>query len=187
MPAFTHAIGFDDVPFGRQHRGDVRIIGTVWARTTLHGVVSGKVRRDGRNSTSELARLTGESLFRPHLHLILLQGVALAGFNVVDAYQLSEVTRLPVLIVARREPNMDRIRAALLEQVPGGKRKWKLIEKLGPMEPLREVWVQRVNISEKDAGVALHHLTLTGNIPEPLRSAHLIAGGVGTGHSRGRT
>ncbi|AWN22541.1 DUF99 domain-containing protein [Deinococcus irradiatisoli] len=187
MPAFTHAIGFDDVPFERDWRGDVRIIGTVYAQTTLHGVVSGKVRRDGRNSTAELTRLVDTSLFRPHLHLILLQGVTLAGFNVVDARALSAATGLPVLVVARREPDLARIRSALLEKVPGGKRKWKLIEKLGPMEELRGVYVQRVNLTFKEAGVALHHLTLTGHIPEPLRAAHLIAGGVGTGHSRGRT
>lgn len=187
MPAFTHAIGFDDTPFDRAHRGDVRVVGTIYAQHTLHGVVSGKVRRDGRNSTAELARLTNTSLFKPHLHLILLQGVALAGFNVVDAYKLSDLTGLPVLIVARKEPNMARIRSALLEHVQGGARKWRLIEKLGPMEPLRGVYVQRVGISEKDAGVALYHLTQTGHIPEPLRAAHIIAGGMGTGHSRGRT
>lgn len=187
MPAFTHAIGFDDTPFNRNHRGDVPIVGTIYAQTVLHGVVSGKVRRDGRNSTAELARLTNESLFKPHLHLIMLQGVALAGFNVVDAYKLSDLTGLPVLVVARKQPNMERIRRALLEHVSGGARKWRLIERLGQMEPLREVFVQRVNISEKDAGVALFHLTQTGHIPEPLRAAHLIAGGIGTGHSRGRT
>ncbi|AZI43574.1 DUF99 family protein [Deinococcus psychrotolerans] len=186
MPAFTHAIGFDDLPFEREWRGDVRVVGTIYAQTTLHGVVSGKVRRDGRNSAAELTRLVDTCLFRPHLHLILLQGVALAGFNVVDAHKLSRDTGLPVMVVARREPDMERIRAALLDKVPGGKRKWRLIEKLGPMEELRSVYVQRVGLSIKDAGVALHHLTLTGNIPEPLRAAHLIAGGIGTGHSRGR-
>ncbi len=187
MPSFTHAIGFDDTPFARDHRGDVRIVGTIYAQTVLHGVVSGKVRRDGRNATTELARLTNDSLFRPHLHLIMLQGVALAGFNVVDGYRLSKLTQLPVLVVARKEPNMERVRHALLEHVAGGARKWRLIEKLGPMEPLRGVYVQRVNISAKDAGVALYHLTQAGNIPEPLRAAHIIAGGIQTGHSRGRT
>ena len=182
---FSHAIGFDDAPFPREYRGDVRVFGTIFARHTLHGVVSGRVRRDGRNSTAELARLVGVSGAHEHLHLILLQGVALAGFNVVDARGLSELTDLPVLVVARRPPNLERIRTALLTRVPGGARKWRLIEALGPMEPCRGVHVQRVDLSFPEAEEALASLTVTGRIPEPLRAAHLIAGGVTRGSSRG--
>lgn len=183
--SFSHAIGFDDAPFAREHRGDVRVFGTVFARHTLHAVVSGRVRRDGRGSTDELARLVGVSGAAEHLHLILLQGVALAGFNVVDAPTLSRTTGLPVLIVARRSPDLDRIRRALLTRVPGGARKWRLIEALGPMEPCRGVMVQRVGLTLPQAEAALAGLTVTGRIPEPLRAAHLIAGGVTRGSSRG--
>lgn len=182
---FSHAIGFDDAPFVREHRGDVAVFGTVYARHTLHGVVSGRVRRDGRNSTAELARLVGESRAGEHLHLILLQGVALAGFNVVDVPALGRLTGLPVLVVARRPPNLERIRAALLARVPDGARKWRLLEALGPMEPCRGVWVQRVGLNLPEAEAALGALTVTGRIPEPLRAAHLIAGGVTRGSSRG--
>jgi uncharacterized protein len=41
---FTHVIGFDDAPFGEAHRGNVLIVGTVYAGQTLVGVISGKVR-----------------------------------------------------------------------------------------------------------------------------------------------
>lgn len=180
-----HAIGFDDAPFAREHRGDVAVFGTVYARQTLHGVVSGRVRRDGRNSTAELARLVAASGAAEHLHLILLQGVALAGFNVVDAPTLRVLTGLPVLILARRPPDLERIRHVLLTRVPGGISKWRLIEALGPMEPCRGVWVQRVGLSLGQAEAALAALTVTGRIPEPLRAAHLIAGGVTRGSSRG--
>ncbi|GAA5512077.1 hypothetical protein Dcar01_00791 [Deinococcus carri] len=182
---FSHAIGFDDAPFAREHRGDVRVFGTVYAGHTLHGVVSGRVRRDGRNSTAEVARLVELSGAREHLHLILLQGVALAGFNVVDAPALGALTGLPVLLVARRPPDLERIRRALLTRVPGGARKWRLIEALGPMEPCRGVWVQCVGLGLAEAEVALAALTVTGRVPEPLRAAHLIAGGVTRGSSRG--
>jgi endonuclease V-like protein UPF0215 family len=36
------------------------------------------------------------------------------------------------------------------------------------------------------AAALLAATTLHGNVPEPLRLAHLIAGGVTTGESRGR-
>lgn len=180
-----HAIGFDDAPFERTHRGDVPVFGAVYARHTLHAVVRGRVRRDGRNSTGELARLVEFSGAREHLHLILLQGVALAGFNVVDAQALREATGLPVLVVARRPPDMDRIRSALLTRVPGGRPKWRLITALGPMEPCQGVMVQRIGLSLDDAATALQTLTVTGRVPEPLRAAHLIARGATRGRSRG--
>lgn len=181
---FAHAIGFDDAPFAHGWRGDVPVVGTVYARTTLHGVVSGRVRRDGRNSTAELARLVNRS--PEHLQLILLQGIALAGFNVVDLQALHAQTGRPVLVVARRAPDLDRIREALLTRVPGGQRKWALIEAAGPMEPCGPVFVQRAGLTHPQAQEALRTFTVTGNLPEPLRAAHLIAGGVTRGHSAGQ-
>ncbi|QOR38626.1 DUF99 family protein [Billgrantia diversa] len=183
---FSHIVGFDDCPFPRGHRGDVAIVGTVFSGLRLEGVLSGKVRRDGVNSTRELIRLVGSSRFAAHLQLVMLQGVALAGFNVVDAVRVHEELGLPVLVVARRAPRRDAMRRALFERIPGGARKWALVERLGEMEPLEGVYVQRVGLSAEEAAATLRATTPHGSVPEPLRLAHLIAGGVTTGESSGR-
>ena len=81
---------------------------------------------------------------------------------------------------------MERIKRALLTRVTGGKRKWRLIERLGPMEPLAGVFVQRVGISQDDAAELLRRFAVNSALPEPLRTAHLIAGGVARGESRHR-
>ena len=141
--AFSHVVGFDDAPFAREHRGDVAVVGTVYAGLRLEGVLVGRVRRDGANATEVLARLVTGSKFR-QLQLILLQGIAVAGFNVVDVVALHRLTGLPVLAVSRRAPRFARIRSALLARVRGGARKWALIEKLGPMEKVGGVFVQRI-------------------------------------------
>jgi uncharacterized protein len=186
MP-ISHVIGFDDCPFTREHRGDVRVIGTVFSGTQLEGVLSTTVRKDGANSTTQLIRLVAASKFQTQLQLLMLQGVALAGFNVIDAHKLSAALEVPVLIVARRQPGLTGIRSALLERVSGGKRKWDLIARLGKMEACEGVFVQRVGITLEDAGNVIKRTTVQGKIPEPLRAAHLIAGGITTGQSRGRT
>ncbi|WP_414657811.1 DUF99 family protein [Deinococcus sp. VB343] len=142
------------------------------------------MRRDGRNSTAELARLVSGQAER--LQLIFLQGIALGGFNVVDLHELHERTGLPVLVVARRPPRLERIRRALLEQVPGGTRKWRLIEQAGEMEPCGAVCVQRAGLTLAQARAALDTFCRTSRIPEPLRTAHLIAGGVTRGSSAGQ-
>jgi endonuclease V-like protein UPF0215 family len=182
----SHVIGVDDAPFAREHRGDVPIIGAVFAGLRLEGVLSARVRRDGRNATPAVARMIAGSRFAEHLQVVLLQGIALAGFNVVDLEALKEALGIPVLVVARRLPDMEAIRAALLERVPGGRRKWALIERAGPMEPVAGVYVQRAGISPEDAEGLIRRLAVHGKVPEPLRAAHLIAGGITLGESRGR-
>jgi len=184
--ALSHVAGFDDAPFGRGHRGDVPVVGAVFAGTRLDGVLSTRVRRDGANAAARLAACLEGSRFRPQLHAILLQGIAFAGFNVVDLHALWRRTGLPVLVVARRPPDLKAIRTALLDHVPGGARKWRLIEAAGPMEPVAGVHVQRRGISLADTETLLTRLQLHGKLPEPLRVAHLIAGGVTTGESRHR-
>ena len=184
--AITNVIGFDDAPFAHQHRGDVALFGAICARTRLDGVVSGWVRRDGANATARMIALVEESQFRRHVRAVLLQGIAVAGFNVVDVHRLAERLTVPVVVVSRRKPRLALMKDALFGHTPGAKRKWRLIEAAGEMEPLENVWVQRVGIDRAETAALLRATTLHGNLPEPLRLAHLIAGGATTGKSRGR-
>ena len=183
---FSHVLAFDDAPFAREARGSVLVVGTAWSGLRLEGILSTRVRRDGADATRALAERVRTSRFAAHTRLLMLQGIALAGFNVVDIHALHAALGIPVLVVARRPPSLPAIRAALLGRVRGGARKWALIEKAGPMEPTAGVMVQRAGISLEDAGGVIQRLAVNGSIPEPLRMAHLIAGGVTTGQSRGR-
>lgn len=183
---YSHLVGFDDAPFERRQRGDVLVAGAVYAGERLDGVLATRVRRDGVNATERLAACLIGSRFRPQLHAILLQGIALAGFNVVDIHRLRQLTGLPVLVAARRLPDLQAIRQALLSKVPGGGKKWRLIEAAGPMEPLGGIYVQRAGLGLEEAGALLASSQRHGKLPEPLRVAHLIAGGVTRGESRHR-
>ncbi len=202
-----NVIGFDDGPFLREHRGDVLLVGAVCAGTRLDGVVAGRVRRDGADAARRMVEIVRASQFGEHLQAVLLQGIAVGGFNVVDIHALSKALAIPVLVVTRRKPDIDAVRRALFSDAPvmrprvrGAARKWRLIERAGAMEPLapsrratkrgeRDVpalWIQRVGLTLEQARKIVASTTLHGNIPEPLRVAHLIAGGVTTGRSRGR-
>ncbi|MGA7799665.1 MAG: DUF99 family protein, partial [Gammaproteobacteria bacterium] len=117
MGRLSHVMGFDDGPFERTHRGDVWVVGTVFAGVRLEGVLTAKVRRDGINSTQVLAELVGGSRFARHLQAVLVQGIALAGFNVIDLQALHTALGVPVMAVARRLPDLPAIRRALLTRV----------------------------------------------------------------------
>lgn len=182
----SHVIGFDDAPFVPEHRGDVLLVGAVYAGPRLEGVLSGKVRRDGANASRTIVRLVSESRFRGHLQAVLLQGITFAGFNVVDLRVVHEALQVPVIAVSRRRPDMQAVRSALLQHVAGGERKWRLIEKAGPIASAAGVYVQRAGISLRDTAALVERFALNGKLPEPLRTAHLIAGGIVDGESRHR-
>lgn len=213
-----NVIGFDDGPFPREHRGDVLLVGVVCSGTRVDGVVSGRIRRDGVNATRAMIDLVRASQFGVHIQAVLLQGIAVGGFNVVDVHGLSAALRVPVLVVTRRPPDMGAVKRALFHDAPlarprvaGASRKWRLIEQAGAMEhlgasrrslrrdgspgptpptgirtPAPRLWIQRAGLSLDEARRIVADTTLHGNIPEPLRLAHLIAGGITTGKSRGR-
>jgi uncharacterized protein len=185
MRPLSNVIGIDDAPFQRSHRGNVGLVGAVLTRNRLDGVVVGHARRDGADATRRIAAMVRDSAFFRHLQGVILQGIAVAGFNVIDIHALSALLERPVLVVARRAPDHAAIRRALLERVPGGARKWRLIEQAGPMEPIAKVLVQRAGLDRARAERYLRDATVHGSLPEPLRVAHLIAGALATGHSRG--
>jgi endonuclease V-like protein UPF0215 family len=175
MPRFSHVLGIDDAPFPPTHRGDVPIVGTAFSGLRLEGILRSKVRRDGADSTRAIASMIASSRFARHTRLVLLEGISLAGFNVVDIHALSASLGMAVLVVVKRMPRIDAVRRALLERVRGGARKWALIEKAGPMEPIGGLFVQRAGIERADAEIVLRDLAIHGRLPEPVRVAHLVA------------
>jgi uncharacterized protein len=182
---FSNVVGFDDAPFDRRHTGPVPVVGAIFADLRLDGVLTGTIKKDGADAAESLAGLILGSKFAGHIRLIMLQGITLGGFNVVDAPALGERTGLPVLVVARVKPDMDAIHDALRKDIPGGRQKWSIIEGLGAMEPVNGVYMQRVGLNREEAAAVIRRFSVNGNIPEPIRVAHLIAGAMATGQSRG--
>jgi endonuclease V-like protein UPF0215 family len=179
-------VAFDDGPFPREHTGRVPVVGTVYADLRLDGVLVGAITKDGHDAAEALGRLIRESRFDGHIRLVMLQGIALGGFNVVDVFALQAFLERPVLVVSRRRPDLPAMRDALLAHIPGGAAKWGIIERLGPMEPAGPVFIQRVGLEREEALETVLHFAVHGHVPEPLRSAHLIAGALVKGQSRGK-
>ncbi|HEX6829482.1 MAG TPA: DUF99 family protein [Burkholderiales bacterium] len=181
-----HVVGFDDAPFDPAHRGDVVVVGAVFSGTRLDGVVSGKVRRDGANATRVLAEIARRSRYFPQLHAVLLQGIAVAGFNVVDLPDLHRRLGLPVIAACRHRPDLEAVRRALLGRVPGGAGKWRRVQRAGPLHQAGALHFQCAGVTPAAAQSILARLCIRGDLPEPLRAAHLIAGGITRGESTGR-
>lgn len=182
---YSNIIGVDDAPFPRDHVGMVKIVGAVYADLRLDGVLIGEIVKDGSDAADNLGAIISGSKFFEHTQLIMLQGITLAGFNVVDAFYLHEKLKLPLLVVSRKQADMESVQKALLTKIPNGDKKWELIERLGPMEPVGSIFVQRVGLTQEEAAFVVEHFSIHSQIPEPIRTAHLIAGAVASGESRG--
>lgn len=113
-----NVIGFDDAPFPREHRGDVLLVGAVCSGTRLDGVVAGRIRRDGADAARRMAEIVRASQFGESIQVVMLQGIAVGGFNVVDIHGLSRALAVPVLVVVRRPPDMAAVRRALFSGDP---------------------------------------------------------------------
>lgn len=187
MRSGVRVMGIDDGPFQRDHRGDVLVVGTVFrGGERLEGVVSTKVRRDGRNATDKLIRMITESRFHPQLHYIQLDGIALAGFNVVDIARLHDRTGLPAMVVSRTLPDQDAVRQALIRYIRGGAARWRLVERAGPVHAIEGLYCQLAGITVTEAAALIRLTRRHSKLPEPIRTAHLIATGIVRGESRGR-
>lgn len=180
----SNVIGFDDTPFERSDRSPVGLVGAVCSGTRLEIVVRGSVTRDGDDATRTMVELVREKSL-VHVRAVLLQGITTAGFNVIDVHTLSAALEMPVLVVMRKHPNFELFFNALA-RVPGAAEKRALIEQAGEPEHLGSLWVQRAGLSLAEAERMIDRTTTHGVIPEPLRLAHIIAGGMTTGKSHGR-
>jgi len=178
-------IGIDDAPFNKFKKGDVLIVGTIFrGGSFLDGILSTRVTIDGDDSTDRLVRMINSSKFKSQIRCIILDGIALGGFNIIDIESLNTLTGVPVIVVVRREPNISKIISTLTKL--GKLDKIRLIEKAGKPEKINKVYIQIRGTDLETASEIMRMTCTRSNIPEPVRIAHIIASGIVRGESKGR-
>lgn len=185
-------LGVDDGPFNKFKNKECLVIATIFrGGSFMDGLLSMKVKVDGSNSTNQLIKIVRKTKHLGQLQCIMTDGIALAGFNVLDIRQINKKTKLPVIVVIRRKPNLKKIKKALKNaNKKTYKKKLGLMKKAGKIYKTKiknkNLYFQIVGIKEKQAKEIIKISATHAIIPEPLRIAHLIASGVVLGESRGR-
>ncbi len=177
-------LGIDDGVFTPHSKKMADVVGVVFrGGYWLDGFMHTKVRVDGMDATEKLVEMITKSPHYPQLRVIMLNGVTLAGFNVVDVAGLHERVKLPVIAVTRDKPDLEEVRRAL-QNLPEAEKRWKTIVKAGKIIRVRTregeepIHIHAIGISEETAKIILKNTSTRSNIPEPLRVAHIIASGL---------
>jgi hypothetical protein len=105
-------LGIDDSNFTRAD-SEVLVVGAlVRGGFWIGGVLSTYVERDGLDATENITKMILNARYKD-LRAIMLKGITLAGFNLVDIEKLNQDTGLPVIVVMRRMPDLSSIEKAL--------------------------------------------------------------------------
>ncbi|MBI4399559.1 DUF99 family protein, partial [Candidatus Micrarchaeota archaeon] len=121
MKTGIRVIGIDDSPFAKKDT-EVLIVGVIYRKSLVEGVLSTRIERDGNDSTGKILNMIKRSRFRDQLHAIFINSIKLGGFNIVDIELLSRELSLPVICVTRRNPDKKTAEAALKKLKDHGKK-----------------------------------------------------------------
>jgi len=190
MKQQVRVLGIDDSPFDFGDRMALIVGALVRAPSYLEGVLKGEVTVDGDDSTQAIVDLVSRSRFRDQVKVLMLDGIALAGFNVIDVEQVHAKLGIPVLTITRDRPDFEMMRKALEKYFDDWRQRYALITRL----ELREVRTSHNPIYACGVGLEwaefvsiVQSTTVRGVVPEPLRIAHLIASAMVKGESYGRS
>ena len=184
-------VGFDDGAFTPRSDALVPVIGTIFrGGLYLDGLLRTDVKVDGNEATEKLVKLINSTRHKKQLKVLMLDGITLAGFNIVDIKELNERTGIPVIVINRKLPDLEKVRRAL-KRFDDFEERWKAVENAGEIKECyvkkgKKIYFQAKGMNEETAREVIKISTTRSFIPEPLRIAHIIATGIVRGESYGR-
>jgi endonuclease V-like protein UPF0215 family len=189
MKREVRILGIDDSPFTFNDKY-ATIVGVVMrGGSYLEGVLREQVSVDGNDATIICKKMIESTRHNKQLRAVLLDGVALGGFNIVDVEEIYKSTKIPIITVTRDEPDFKKIKKALQKTFDDWENRWNLISK-GEMYKIKTkynpIFVKCVGLSIEETKEIIKLSTIRGVVPEPIRVAHLIASGIKRGESYGK-
>ena len=182
-------LGVDDGPF-RFDQDKTLVIGVVMrGNGYLEGVLKREIEVDGKDSTDVILDMIKKTRHRDQIRVIMLDGIALGGFNIVDIDRLYKECEIPVITITREKPNFDMILKTLQMKFSDWRERWNMVKdnKIYEIEtPHNPIYISCKGVSVEEAKEIIKISTIRGAIPEPIRIAHIIASGVVRGESYGK-
>jgi endonuclease V-like protein UPF0215 family len=182
-------LGIDDSPFTFTDKYGM-VIGVVMRGAEyLESVLRRHIYIDGNDATFVCKDMIKKTRQREQLKAMLLDGIALGGFNVVNIQEIFNETGLPVISITRDKPDFKKIEIALKKNFDDWKNRLNIM-KNGDLSEVKTkhnpIFIKCIGIELSEAKEIIKLSTIRGVIPEPIRMAHLIASGITRGESYGK-
>ena len=163
----------------RPHSEKSILSGLVMRRDfVIDGFVFGSATLEGDDATEAILKMYYE-LERPDISYVLISGLIISLYNIIDIKKLYNVLKIPVIGVTYNESSG--IESAIKHHFPNlFEQKIVEYEKLGNREKItlktsRDIFVRKEGCSTNEVRKILDELTLQGSCPEPLRVSQLLA------------
>jgi len=183
-------LGFDDSAFEKKSKCLVPVVGVIFrGGKFLDGVLKTEVMVDGLDATEKIIKVINSSRHKEQLKVVMFDGITMAGFNLVDIKEVNEKTSLPIIVINRKMPDLEKVKNAL-KNFEDFEERWKIVLNAGEIKECRvknrKIYFQAVGLKDWDAKEIIRITSTRSLIPEPLRVAHLIATALVRGESHGR-
>jgi endonuclease V-like protein UPF0215 family len=144
----------------------------------VDGIVFGSATLKGDDSTKNIYCML-RSLRRNDINCIMLDGLIISLYNIIDGEKLNNITGIPIIAITFEDSRglEEHIRHHFLEK---SEMKLEQYRKLGNREQVilrteKSLYIRYWGMSLKGALNTLNAFTLQGSIPEPIRVAKLLA------------
>lgn len=163
----------------RKGRKKSTLAGVVMRRDlVVDGMAFGRATISGEDATDSMIAMFRQ-LDRTDVNCIILDGLVISMYNIVDGQRMSDETGLPIIAITFEDSAglHDAIRHHFRK---GWQKKVAQYEKLGQRERIvlhtgKQLYIRRWNVSQIDALALLDAFTLQGALPEPVKVAKLAA------------
>lgn len=143
----------------------------------IDGVVVGTATVEGDDATDCIISML-RSLERDDINCVLLDGLVISMYNIIDAERVAEETLLPVLAITFKDSKG--LEGSIRHHFRNWQGKLEQYQKLGRRDKValktgKSLFIRCWGLSQKRAVAILNSFTLQGAVPEPIRVAKLIA------------
>ncbi|MGC8645107.1 MAG: DUF99 family protein [Thermoplasmata archaeon] len=167
----TRIIAFDDAPFSRGDRHAV-LLGLIMRKDMyIESIFKRKIEVDGSDATEAVVSMVREK--GSGVSLIMTQGITFGGFNILDVDEVFHSTGIPIINVVDHEPDLAALKSALRKHFIDWERRFSLLQ--GHFSRADRLYIQSIGLDFKQAYKFVKQVTLSGQMPEPLRLADMIA------------
>ncbi len=175
-------IGVDDgtFPAYKSMKHHAILAAVLFQNSRIMAVRVGHIHVDGRNANQVLTSMLKTVRF----DVVMLSGIAFAGFNLIDIAELARSTRKPVIAITGRRPDNAAVRRALRKHFVDWQARWRMVRDAGrlyafkplPQEP--KLYFEVKGASPSFAKRAMASAATISRLPEPIRVAGILARGL---------